>query len=101
MTALPILPRSEKHLARQQYCCSGVALPDFYMSDFTVLGLIVDDYERTLQVFSDSRLPLQWSKAGAAYSFKDADQLQDLVSFLRSRGIRCDLANIADQIYQG
>ena len=101
MTPLPILPKSEKHPARQEYCCSGIALPEFYMSDFTLLGLLVDDYERTLQLFSDSSLPLQWTKAGAAYSFKDTHQLQDLVSFLRSRGIRCDLADIADQIYQG
>jgi hypothetical protein len=76
-------------------------MPDFYMSDFSLLGLVVDDYERTLQLFNDKSLPLKWTHSGAAYPFNHSEQLQDLVRFLRSSGIDCDLSDIAEQIYQG
>jgi hypothetical protein len=71
------------------------------MSDFSLLGLLVDDYEHTLQLLNDKRLPLKWTDTGAAYSFNQSDQLRDLVQMLRSSGIDCDLSDIAEQIYQG
>ena len=101
MTSLPILPQNENHPARRQYCLSGVTMPDFYMSDFSLLGLMVDDYERTLQLLNDKSQPLKWSSAGVEYPFKNSEQLQDLVVFLQSRGINCGISDIADQIYQG
>lgn len=96
-----ILPRNEDHPARRRYCRFNMPMPDFYMADFSLLGLMVDDYERTLQLFNDKRLPLKWTDAGAAYPFNHSDQLRDLVQMLRSSGIDCGLSDIADQIYQG
>ena len=101
MSSLPILPHNENHPARRQYCLSGVSMPDFYMSDFSLLGLLVDDYERTLQLLKDKSLPLKWTSAGVEYPFKHSEQLQDLVVFLQSRGINCGIPDVADQIYQG
>ena len=101
MTSFPILPQNENHPARQQYCRSGVTMPDFYISDFSLLGLMVDDYERTLQLLNDKHLPLKWTTAGVEYPFKHPGQLQDLVLFLQSRGINCGISDVADQIYQG
>ena len=76
-------------------------MPDFYMSDFSLLGLMVDDYERTLQLLNDKSLPLKRTSAGVEVPFKHSGQLQDLVVFLQSRGINCGISDIADQIYQG
>ena len=76
-------------------------MPDFYMSDFSLLGLMVDDYERTLQLLNDKSLPLKWTTAGVEYPFRHSDQLHDLVLFLQSRGISCGISDVAEQIYQG
>ena len=76
-------------------------MPDFYMSDFSLLGLMVDDYERTLQLLNDMSLPLKRTSAGVEVPFKHSEKLQDLVVFLQSRGINCGISDVADQIYQG
>ena len=101
MTSLPILPSNEKHSARKQFCRTELPVPAFYMSDFSVLGLLVDDYERTLDLINDKQLPLKRTTAGVEYPFDHPDQLQDLVSFLQSQGIECGISDVAEQIYQG
>lgn len=76
-------------------------MPDFYMADFSLLGLMVDDYDRTLSLIRTRSLPLKKTSAGVEFPFKHSDQLQTLVCFLQSSGINCGISDIADQIYQG
>ena len=76
-------------------------MPEFYMADFSLLGLMVDDYERALQLLKDKSLPLKLTSAGVEYPFKNSAQLHDLVLFLQSRGVNCGVSDVADQIYQG
>ena len=101
MTSLPILPLNEDHPARQQFCHAELPIPDFYMSDYSLLGLMVDDYERTLKLLNDKHLPLKWTTSGVEFPFRHSGQLQDLVLFLQSKGINCGLSDVAEQIYQG
>jgi hypothetical protein len=71
------------------------------MSDFSLLGLVVDDYERVLMLLRDRSVPLKKTDAGVAYPLQHSSQVRELVSFLRSNGIDCGLSDIAEQIYQG
>ena len=76
-------------------------MPDFYMDDFSLLGLMVDDYDRTLKLIRKKSLPLKKTTAGIEFPFKRSEQLQTLVWFLQSSGINCGISDVADQIYQG
>lgn len=57
------------------------------MSGFSLLGLVVDDRERALQLLNDTNLPLKWATAGVGYPFKNRCQIHDLVLFLQFRGV--------------
>ena len=85
MASLPILPTDRHHPARRQYCRAEIDMPDFYMADFSLMGLMVDDYERALQLLNDKNQPLKLTNAGVEYPFKHSAQLHDLVLFLAGR----------------
>ena len=76
-------------------------LPLFYMNDFSRLGLRVDSCYAARQVLADNRYGVIQDAGGCHVALHNAAEVQAVVSLLNDRGVTCDIADLADQIYQG
>lgn len=75
-------------------------LPARYMDDFSMLGLVVDHHRQALAILAESGFLLERRDCGVTVCLTSPDQLPEIVGLLARRAIRCELADIADTIYQ-
>ncbi len=76
-------------------------LPTFYMNDYSVMGLRVSDCAATFKLLEAHRYAvtdLQGSRGVAIASAREVPQIIDL---LAKNGVNGEMADIAEQIYQG
>ena len=97
MGALPVLQKGR----RVSLCLSNDKLPDFYMNDFSVMGLMVADLDSAHRIFEDKDIAVYRKADYLELGIDRADQLSEIITLLKHSGIDCDLTDIVDQIYQG
>ena len=76
-------------------------LPDFYMEDYSVLGLLVANLDRTHQVLTKQQFAVHKKSDNLEIEIDRADQLPEIITLLIRNGIECQIADIVDQVYQG
>jgi len=76
-------------------------LPASYMSEYSVIGLTVDDLAKTLNIVRGNGIPVTEETFGAEITIPDRNRLPELVRQLLSSGVYCTLGDIIDSIYQG
>ena len=86
--------RAGQHTRRDQ-------LPDFYMNDFTRLGLRVDPCDTAVHVLEANRYGLLRSRDGLQLNLEGADQMRTVVALLEDSGVSCEILDVAEAIYQG
>ena len=79
----------------------GLALPAFYMGDFSVLGFRVDNCDDAAQLLNHNDYEVQRTDAGTNVKIETGSQVHAVVQLLKENGLACDLADIADGMYQG
>ena len=97
MGALPVLQQGKDFPVG--LCHEG--LPDFYMADYSVVGLLVANLDRAYDVLEGNDLMVQKKTDHLEVSVDRADQIPDIVDLLNHNGIDCEIADIVDQVYQG
>jgi len=97
MGSLPILEKSQKRRA----CLENHNLPANYMSDHTVLGLVVDRLEAALQILKASKFEVLQNPLGFEIISDGAVRMAQMIDLLHQNGIDSTLADIVDQVYQG
>jgi hypothetical protein len=97
MGVLPVLPQGKN----TQVCLANGDLPDFYMSDYSVLGLEVINLERTYRVLADKNFAVARKSEHLEVSIQNAAQMSEIVNLLNQSGIDCSITDIIDQVYQG
>ena len=97
MGALPVLQQG----SRAPFCLLDHSLPLFYMNDYSVLGLLVSDLDVTYQVLVNQNLAIERKSDHMAINIERPGQMSEVVYLLDRNGINCEIADIADQIYQG
>ncbi|MGD9330505.1 MAG: hypothetical protein PVJ53_04285 [Desulfobacterales bacterium] len=100
MATLPLIPKEGRHQGRWHHTQRD-RLPAFYMNDFTRLGLRVHPCDQALQVLEQHRYGLSRHQDGYRVAVEGAAQLQSIVRLLENNGVVCEMADVADQIYQG
>jgi hypothetical protein len=76
-------------------------LPAFYMEDFSVLGIQVSDCARAIQVLAQHAYALKPSKSSPAVRLATASHLPEVIRLLTQSGLSCEIADIAQEMYQG
>jgi len=76
-------------------------LPLFYMNDYSRLGLRVASCEDAWRVLAEKRFGVVEDDDGRHAVLANAGEVQAAVALLNRRGVACDIADLADQIYQG
>jgi len=82
-------------------CLSNQDLPDFYMEDYSVLGLLVANLDQAHRVLADKDYAVRNTSTHLKVKFDGANQMAEIVNLLIQNGIDCQIADLVDQIYQG
>lgn len=97
MGILPVLQQDRD----EPVCLSNAELPDFYMGDYSVMGLMVANLDRAYRVLDGRQFAVHKKSGHLKVKIERADQLPEIVDLLILNGIDCGLADIVDQVYQG
>jgi hypothetical protein len=76
-------------------------LPTFYMSDYSVLGLLVDRPEEAVRVLGEHKFPLTENDCGVEVGIDHPRRLQEMVQLLSTQGLGCEIADVVTEVYQG
>ena len=101
MGKITIWPKHDNDLNAHKSKIEDEHIPFNYMSDHSLLGLMVDEFHKAMDVLQQCESVNISSAFGAEVSFPCADQLQKIFEVLEDHGISFELSDIADQIYQG
>jgi len=86
-------PRSCYRLARP--------LPVFYMSDYSVLGLLVDKLEKAVEVLEKGPFGVTEEGGKVEVAIDDPAHVSQIVQILKDHGIQSEIADVVGGIYQG
>lgn len=100
MGLLPIVPKESDTTSRRCYLKSE-HLPAFYMEDFSVIGLTVEDMEKTVVALQRNGIAIENKDALAMAHIDGLNGMKAVLGLLEANGIAFELTDIADQIYQG
>jgi hypothetical protein len=75
-------------------------LPNNYMSDFSLMGFVVDRYQDACTVLASAGYRLHRQEGGMDISIDTPLHLPRIKALLTANNIRCDLSDIADTLYQ-
>ena len=76
-------------------------LPTFYMADFSVLGFRVNDCERALRILDRHAFVIKRDQGSASVKIETVVRMQAVMQVLRDNGVDCEVADIAESMYQG
>jgi hypothetical protein len=77
------------------------ALPLFYMNDYSRLGLRVDACDTARRILAENRSGVVQDDGGWQVTLDSAADVRSVVALLNTRGVACDIADLAGQMYQG
>ena len=77
------------------------SLPAFYMNDYSVMGLRVSDCDAAFALLADRRYAVTHRQGGRGVAIRSAADIQRIVGLLAKNGLDAEVADVAEQIYQG
>jgi hypothetical protein len=100
MIRLPIIPKTGvEDLGGSPVPCA-FELPLNYMSDFSVMGLVVSDCEQAVRVLEE-RYTVIRGPHGTEVLTDGTPGIGDIIQALGSCGIESGISDIVGQVYQG
>ena len=101
MGKLRILPKEVDLAAIDLSHLSGACLPICYMSDYSVLALLVDEFQETVRLLEEHNYFLSKASPAVEVAIENAEYMRKMFRLLKTSGIDFTLSDIANQIYQG
>jgi hypothetical protein len=98
MGKIYVLPKDAKG---RQPCMRNESLPHFYMSDHSVLGVLVREFREAILILEKQKWPLTRKKTGVEVFIRDASHMQDLFRVFKKFRLDFEIADVFDQVYQG
>lgn len=87
-------------LEKKSEYLDNLGVPDNYMEDYSVLGIVVDRYQESLAVLNKSGFAVERLSAEALISFAGPAALGSILHVLKTNRINYDYKDIADGFYQ-
>ena len=76
-------------------------LPASYMSEYSVLGLVVGELNRAIEILSGNGFPIEREMFGAEVEILGPAQLPEIVGMLVEAGVHGSIGDVIDSVYQG
>ena len=97
MGTIALLPEGRDE--RLQYL-KFLGIPDRYMEDYSILGIVVDNYMESLNAVRDSGFIVEQCSGGARITFDHPSAVPRILNLLNDRCIHCEYKDIVDTFYQ-
>lgn len=97
MTKIAIFPIDP--VCRAEYL-GNQQLPANYMSDFSLMGFVVDRYNEALALLTSAGYHLERLKVGAEIFIQTPHNLTEIRNLLLQNSIQCEYTDIVDSLYQ-
>jgi hypothetical protein len=106
MGKMPILAKDRENSEKdpeQPLACYPLnrPLPAFYMADYSVLALLVDNLEETVRVLRGNEFPVGDEAGDLEVTISHPGQLREIIRLLDEKGIDCQINDVISGIYQG
>ncbi len=79
----------------------GRPLPTFYMGDFSVVAFRVNDCDHAIRLLGRHAYSLKRADGNTAVKIERASQVHEVMQLLNGNGLECEIADIAEGMYQG
>jgi len=76
-------------------------LPAFYMEDYSVLGLRVENFDTAVRLLEKNGISTISSHGRSVLSIEKTDQVPFIIQLLNAHNISCDIADVVERLYQG
>ncbi len=76
-------------------------LPTFYMEDFSVMGFRVNDCGHAIRVLDRHAFSLKRAGGSIEVDITGVSQMHEVMQLLNGDGLECEIADIAEGMYQG
>jgi hypothetical protein len=76
-------------------------LPAFYMEDFSVIGFRVNDCDQAIRALGQHSFALKHSYGIIEVGIESATQMREVMQLLNGNSLECEIADIAEEMYQG
>jgi hypothetical protein len=97
MAYYPIVQKNDRPVATSGHRL----LPIFYMEDFSVVGFRVNDCDHATRVLDRHAFSLKRAGGCIEVDIARSSQMLDVMQLLNGNGLECEIADIAEGIYQG
>jgi len=103
MWKIPIIEQDRGTEETQDSLHDLRSLPDFYMADYSVFGILVDRLEGTMAILEANGYPVEIveAKRAAEVTVAVSERLWDLLKLLREHRVCCSVGDIIGEIYRG
>lgn len=101
MRFFPILAKPDVHGPAQPGEVFAGPLPAFYMNDYSVMGLRVNDCAATFALLEAHRYPVLRRQGCRGVAIRTAADIRQIIGLLAENGLNGELADLVDQVYQG
>lgn len=98
MGTIHIIPKDAEG---RQPCLPNEALPLYYMSDHSVMGILVREFDEATLILERQRWPLAKIDAGIEVFVENAAQMEEIFRGFKKFGLDFEIADILYQVYQG
>jgi hypothetical protein len=71
------------------------------MSDYSVLGLLVDKLEKAVEVLEKGPFGVTEESGKVEVAIDDPAHVSQIVQILKDHGVHCEIADVVGGIYQG
>ncbi len=79
---------------------TNLGVPDNYMGDFSVVGIVVDRYRESVAILEKEGFSIEKIGAGSVIDFNDSASVPRIIDMLGANSIGCEYQDIANLFYQ-
>lgn len=78
-----------------------INFPDFYMNDFSVMGIVVGKLDEAMEVLMEKGITAEEEKDGMWVFFQDNGEMRAILAALASNHIEYSVSDLVSCAYQG
>lgn len=97
MGKIAVLPK--KHHCRAHYL-EEKKLPATYMEDFTLMGFLVEEFDKAVSLLKQAGYYVEYKKCGSEILIHNSKNISDIGAIFSENNIKYSWSDVADTIYQ-
>ncbi len=101
MHFMPIVPQADMQDQSRTAAVFAGPLPRFYMNDYSVMGLRVNDCAATFRLLAAHRYDVSERRGCRGVAIQAAAEIPEIIDLLARNGVSGEVTDVAEQIYQG